>query len=73
MLYCEAITNLMYAVSNQYAPQNINDLFTKQSDIHTYNTRSSAADNFYMKHLRLGLQKHSFSKTVVKLWNRLFA
>ena len=46
MIYYESIANLMYDVSNKYAPINIIDLFTKSGSVHSYNTRSAAADNF---------------------------
>ena len=71
MLYCEAIANLMHNISNKYAPPNIIDFFTKLNNVHTYNTRSLAAENFYVNHSRLELQKHSFSKIGLKLWNSL--
>ena len=71
MIYCESIANLMYDVSNKYAPINTITLFTKSGSVHSYNTRSVAADNFYVKHSRLELQKQSFSRAGVRLWNNV--
>ena len=71
MIYCESIAKLMYDVSNKYAPINIINLFTKSGSVHSYNSRSAAADNFYVEHSRLELQKQSFSRAGVRLWNNV--
>ena len=52
-LYYEAVCCLMHDVSNQIAPSNILDLFTKTSHVHSYNTRSSTSQNYYQKFSRL--------------------
>ena len=38
----------MYDVQNKLAPVNIQDLLKHVSDIHSYNTRSAAANKFYV-------------------------
>lgn len=70
-LYYEAVSKLMFDVHNQSAPINILKLFTKTSQIHTYNTRSSKSQLFSTKHSRLNLQKKAFSRVGVKVWNKI--
>ena len=43
----ESIANLMFDVRNRTAPSHIQDLFQDISNVHFYNTRSSASNNFY--------------------------
>ena len=51
--YFETVRSLMQDISTNSAPQNICDLFTCSSDVHTYNTRFSDAGNFYVNKSRL--------------------
>ena len=44
-LYYELLANLMFEIRHINAPGNIQDLFQDISDIHSYNTRSSAPNN----------------------------
>ena len=46
-LYYEHLANLIFEIRHNNAPGNIQDLFQDISDIHSYNTRSSASNNFY--------------------------
>ena len=71
MLYFETACSLMQDISSNSAPQNICDLFTCSSDVHTYNTRFSDAGNFYFNKSRLRIQLNSFSIFRAKLWNCL--
>ena len=61
----------MFDVQNTTAPSNIQDLFQDISNVHSYNTRSSASDNFYTKPSRLTVQANSFSPIGVKVWNEI--
>ena len=70
-LYLQCISNLMYDVVNQNAPSNICKLFYSISSIHSYNTRSSHSHNLYTQYSRTNLQKNSFSRVGVKLWNEI--
>ena len=54
-LYYESIANLMCDVRNRTVPSNIQDLFQNISNVHFYNTRSSASNNFYTKSSRLSI------------------
>ena len=56
-LYNEAVCKLMLDVHNNSAPSNITKLFTRTSNIHTYNTRSSTSQLFSVKYSRLKIQK----------------
>ena len=70
-LYFESVSNLMHDVNNNNTPLNILNFFKKLSVIHSYNTRSSTSGKFYVQSSRLEIQKHSFSRFGVKLWNEI--
>ena len=61
----------MYDVRNKTAPSNILNLFKDTSKIHTYNTRSSTSNKFYIKTSKLEIQEKAFSRIGAKLWNEL--
>ena len=61
-LYYKTLSELMHDVSTVSAPINICNLFTKTSRVHSYNTRSSTSDKFYIKASRLEIQKKSLFK-----------
>ena len=71
MLYFETVCSLMHDISTNSAPQNICDLFTCSSDLHTHNTRFSDAGNLYINKSRLRIQLNSFSIFGAKLWSCL--
>ena len=70
-LYYKTLSELMHDVSTASAPINIRNLFTKTSSVHSYNTRSSTSENFYIKASRLEIQKNAFSRMGAKLWNEI--
>ena len=70
-LYYEHLANLMFEIRHNNAPGNIQDLFQDISDIHSYNTRSSASNNFYTQSSRLSIQVNSFSRIGTKIWNEM--
>ena len=61
---------MLYFKSNNLTPPNIFNLFTNQADIHSYETRSSQRD-YFLKRSRIDIQKRSFSRIGVKIWNSL--
>ena len=61
----------MLDVRNRTAPSNIQDLFQDIYNFHSYNTRSSASNNFYTKPSRLSVQANSFFRIGVKVWNAI--
>ena len=67
--YYELTANLMFDFRHRNAPRNIGDLFQDVSNIHPYNTRSSASHNFYTQNSRLSIQLNSFSRIGTKIWN----
>ena len=71
-LYYESVSNLMHDVSNNNTPLNILKFFQKLSVVHSYNnTRSSSSGKFYVQSSRLEIQRRSFSRFGVKLWNEI--
>ena len=66
-LYYESIANLIFDARDTTAPSNIQDLFQDISNVHFYNTRSSASNNFYTKLSRLSVQANSISRIGVKV------
>ena len=69
--YYEVTANLMYDIRHRNAPRNIRDLFQDISNIHSYNTRSSASNNFYTQSSRLSIQLNSFSRIGTTIWNEM--
>ena len=59
-LHYEAVCCSMFDIQNGMAPKNILDLFTHTSSIHTYRTRSTTSNAFYIKQSRLEIQKKCF-------------
>ena len=48
-LYYKTLSELMHDVITASVPINIRNLLTKTSSVHSYNTRSSTSENFYIK------------------------
>ena len=69
--YYELTANLMFDIRRRNAPRNIRDLFEDISNIHSYNTRSSASNNFYLQSSRLSIQLNSFSRIGTTIWNEM--
>ena len=69
--YYELTANLMFDIRSRNAPRNIRDLFEDISNIHSYNTRSSASNNFYIQSSRLSIQLNSFSRIGTTIWNEM--
>ena len=47
----------------------VKDLFIPTVKIHTYNSRSSVSNNFYIKKSKLEIEGKLFSRIGAKLWN----
>ena len=71
MLYFKSVAMMMHNVSNNLTPPNIFHLFTHQADIHPYERRSSQRGDYFLKRSRIDIQKRSFSRIGVKIWNSL--
>ena len=48
----EQMSLLMYDVHNNLAPDNIKNMFTKLSSVHSYRTRSVTNENYYVEQVR---------------------
>ena len=62
---------LLFEIRHSNAPGNIQYLFQDTSDIHSYNTRSSASNNFFTQSSRVSIQVNSFSRIRTKIWNKV--
>ena len=65
-LYYEFLAHLMFEIRHRNAPWNIQALFRDISDIHSYNTRPSASNNFYTQSSRLSIQVNLLSRIGTK-------
>ena len=63
--------DMLYFKSYNLTPPNIFNLFTHQADTHSYETRSSQRGDSFLKRSRIDIQKRSFSRIGVKIWNSL--
>ena len=64
----------MHDVNNNNTPSNKHLIFYKKncpSSTDAYNTRSPTSGKFYVHSSRLEIQKRSFSRFGVKLWNEI--
>ena len=70
-MYYKSVASLMHDINNNNSLPNLLNLFEKTSTIHLYHTRSSTSGNFHVKSLKLKIDKNSFSRSGVKLWNEI--
>ena len=70
-LYYKLLAETMHDVSNDVIPSQLKDLFIPTVKIHSYNTRYSVSDNFYIKKSNLEVKRKSFSVIGAKLWNEI--
>ena len=61
----------MHDISNDRAPSNISELFVRSNMIHSHYTRFSATGNFYVQRSRLNQLLLSFSRSGVRIWNKI--
>ena len=57
----KSVAILMHDISNNLSP-NISHLFTYQANIHSYETRSSSRDDYFVESSRLDIQKNHFQE-----------
>ena len=70
-LYYKLLAKTMHDVNNDVIPSQLKDLFIPTAKIHSYNTRSSVSNNFYIKKSKLEIERKSFSRIGAKLWNEI--
>lgn len=56
----------MFDINTSSAPINISTLFSKIISVHSYGTRSSTSEHFYIKKSALNVQSKAFSRVGVK-------
>ena len=61
----------MHDISNNRAPSKISELFVRSNMIHSHYTRFSASGNFYVQRSRLNQLLLSFSRSGVRIWNKI--
>ena len=65
---CNPPTMNLQLLRQRNAPRCILELCRDISKIQSYNTQSSASNNFYKQSSRLSIQLHSFSRIRKKVW-----
>ena len=51
----------MYDINNNFAPDNIKNVFSKLSSVQNYRTRSVTNENYYVEQVRTENMKRAFS------------
>ena len=70
LIYFETVCFFfMHDFVNNLTPPNISELTSYSSEKYHSYTRSSAAGNLYLKHLRTEHVKNSFSRLGARIWN----
>ena len=70
-LLFEQMSLLMYDVHNNLAPDNVKNMFTKLSSVHSYRTRSVTNENYYVEQVRTENMKRAFSISGALIWNSI--
>ena len=70
-LLFEQMSLLMYDLHNNLAPDNIKNMFTKLSSVHSYRTRSVTNENYYVEQARTENMKRAFSISCALIWNSI--
>ena len=70
-LLFEQMSLLMYDVHNNLAPDNIKNMFTKLSSVHSYRTRSVTNENYYVEQVRTENMKQAFSISGALIWKSI--
>ena len=71
MLYFKYSAILMHDITNNRAPSKISEFFVRSNMIHSHYTRFSTAGNFYVQRSRLNQLLLSFSRSGVRIWNKI--
>ena len=71
--YCcfEQMSLLMCDVYNNLAPDNIKNMSTNLSSVHSYPTRSVTNENYYVEQVRTENMKQAFSISGALIWNSI--
>ena len=61
-LYYKLLAETMHDVNNDIITSQLKDLFIPTAKLHSYNTRSSVSNSFYIKKSKLEIERKSFSR-----------
>ena len=61
----------MFKAVNKLAPEEINNLFMKQYEIHSHGTRSVEEGNLFLPQRNLSKGQEAISYTGAKFWNEI--
>ena len=61
----------MYDVHNNLAPDNIKNMFTKLSSVHSYRTISVTNENYHVEQVKTENMKRAFSISGDLIWNSI--
>ena len=61
----------MYEVDNNLVPETTTDMFQLTTEVHSYNTRSTAARNYYVHNANLMKTRKAFTYAGSVAWNKL--
>ena len=70
-MHYKLLAETMHDVSNDLVPSNLKDLFVPTAKIHSYSTRASTSNNFYIQKSNTEIKRKSFSRIGAKLWNEI--
>ena len=70
-LLFEQMSLLMYEIHDNLAPDNIKNMFTKLSSVHSYRTRSVTNENYYVEQVRTENMKRAFYISGALIWNSI--
>ena len=78
MVKCETVSGLyyetlvlMYKVDNNLVPETMTDVFQLTAEVHNYNTRSTAARNYYVHNANLMKTRKAVTYAGSVVWNKL--
>ena len=61
----------MYDIHNNLTPDNIKNMFTKLTTVHSYRTTSVTNENYYVDQIRTENMKRVFSISSTLFWNSI--
>ena len=61
-LHYKLLAETMHDIRNDLVPSNLKEVFLPTAKVRSYNTRSSASKNFFIKKSRLEIKRNSFSR-----------
>ena len=72
MIYFEKTASLRYEISTNEAPSLIQQLFTKEGNVHGHGTRSATRGNYYVKSSRLEIKKKTRFRVLASMFGTAY-